>query len=117
MKDPCPPACKLKCREKIIQSQRQQIFDSFWGSGDCQQRWIYIANHVICMSPIVRRLSTTRPRTVTKHYFLSVPQPESSNPDRIRVGQKFFLATLDTSPKTVSTALDKYGGRSNANVA
>jgi hypothetical protein len=112
---PCPPTCRLKCSEKITCGQREEIFRSFWVSGQKPLQWNYIANHIVNSRAIIHRSGSKR--LITKHYFLSLPPSEAHvSPTRMRVCQKFFLSTLNVSPKTVETAQAKFG-RNNATVS
>ncbi|XP_052741442.1 uncharacterized protein LOC128198734 [Bicyclus anynana] len=101
MGDPC--TCKKKCTEKIDQSERKLVFESYWQLANHERQWDYILKYVKGKPTRVALVGSNRPRSQTVVYTL----PKSNGHDTVTVCKKMFLQTLNISDKTVYTALDK----------
>ncbi|XP_045499408.1 uncharacterized protein LOC123697033 [Colias croceus] len=93
--------CKKGCGQKFSESERQAIFDKFYGLADREHQWLYISRHVETKS--IKRMTLDRKnnRTQTLTYFLI------SNNERIPVCKTFFLNTLQIGEQVVYTAVEK----------
>lgn len=68
-----PPCqnCKLNCKEKIDESQRQDLFTTFWALGDLQRQRQYVKDCMQTVAPKVERitLNATRIRGKNQGYY------------------------------------------------
>ncbi|KAF2903422.1 hypothetical protein ILUMI_02762 [Ignelater luminosus] len=94
--------CHYKCTQFFSREQRQQIFKDFLQLMETQKlRWKFISKQVF-RNPKKRSYS----ENVNRRTYSYVYNLISNNTSR-QVCQKFFLATLDISIKTVKTAITK----------
>lgn len=106
LKEACSlESCKLKCRQKISDEERQGIYQQFWNYDNTNDQ----KRQFICSSIEEKPIQRLRSRTgesvpKRKHsllYFFSI------NGERTRVCQKYFLSTLSISQSSVRIALQK----------
>ncbi|CAG5025172.1 unnamed protein product [Parnassius apollo] len=55
---PCGEKCRLKCKDKINEISRQQLFDAFWGIGNLERQREFIVRHSQKIKPKYQYSST-----------------------------------------------------------
>jgi hypothetical protein len=103
LRPPCGYQCKQKCTSKIHETQRQNIFEKFWSSGDLSKQRSYIATCMLPIKPKYRYSSTENHRKLNNAYYFEL------NETRFRVCKHFFKATLDINDHTIRTVISKKG--------
>lgn len=98
---PCGDNCRLKCKNKIDETSRQQFFDAFWGLGNLERQREFIVRHSQQIKPKYRYSSTQNFRALNTAFHFEV------NGTKTRVCKPFFKSTLDVSYKAITTALSK----------
>ncbi|CAH2102382.1 unnamed protein product [Euphydryas editha] len=98
---PCGEKCRLKCKDKIDEVSRQQIFDAYWGLGNLERQREFVVRHSQQIKPKYRYSSTQNFRALNTAFYFEV------NESKIRVCKPFFKSTLDLSHKAIKTALSK----------
>lgn len=98
---PCGEKCRLKCKDKIDEISRQQLFDAFWGLGNLERQREFVVRHSQPIKPKYRYSSTQDFRALNTAFYFEV------NGCKIRVCKPFFKSTLDLSYKAIKTALKK----------
>ncbi|CAH1155417.1 unnamed protein product [Phaedon cochleariae] len=91
--------CRLRCNEMLDDQARHAIFDSFWGLGDTQLQWNYIASRVHRHPK--KSCSGLSSRRKFSHNYTFVQSGQV-----ITVCKKFFFSTLNITDRMVRTALD-----------
>ena len=86
--------CVNKCKDRVSEEARYNIFQSFWAMSDHSRQRDYICSHVQRKKPSKGRTKTTFV------YYLTVEQ------ERIRVCKQVFLATLNIGERTVRYAVE-----------
>lgn len=109
MRPACSDECRLKCYQKLTDSQRQRIFDEYYDLADLHQQWQYLGRYMDKTVPkqkirfrdrtAVVRVHQTR-RNNVKYYL-------QTDTDRLRVCMKMFLATFDISHRVLLTVAKK----------
>lgn len=102
MKPSCGEKCRQKCSTRILEEQRQKIFDAYYSLPDALHKRHFIANSIEEIKPKYVYKSSNRPRKNNLKIFLN----DGKN-QKIRVCQKFFLNTLDISLSIIRTVRDK----------
>lgn len=109
LKAPCTDKCKQKCVKKITESQRKQIFDSYWAMGDLQRQREFILRHLSVIEPRYSYKMHNSNRGKNNAFYFTL------NDERIRVCKIFFFkATLDITDTTIRTVLKKKSNTSCA---
>ncbi|KAF9405650.1 hypothetical protein HW555_013698 [Spodoptera exigua] len=107
IKSPCK--CRMKCFDKISNSQRHRLLKDFWGLGDHHRQWSFVSN-LVTRNP-KRRIFTDKPdsrRKYTIKYRLPVPNvDENQSVTYVNVCKTQFLATFSISEQFVYTAIEK----------
>lgn len=102
--------CRYKCKDKISEENRKDIFKKFWALGDRAKQWIHIAKYT--KKEHKKRTYFARPgknnRTYTYKYFL--PKIENQSHTTIEVCKVMFLNTLGITERMTRTAWKKYDG-------
>ncbi|CAG5028681.1 unnamed protein product [Parnassius apollo] len=98
---PCGEKCRLKCKDKINEISRQQLFDAFWGLGNLERQREFIVRHSQKIKPKYRYSSTQDFRALNTAFYFEVAG------SKIRVCKPFFKSTLGMSYKAIQTALSK----------
>ncbi|CAG5046093.1 unnamed protein product [Parnassius apollo] len=98
---PCGEKCRLKCKDKINEISRQQLFDAFWGLGNLERQREFIVRHSQKIKPKYRYSSTQDFRALNTAFYFEVAG------SKIRVCKPFFKSTLGLSYKAIQTALSK----------
>ncbi|XP_028163360.1 uncharacterized protein LOC114354942 [Ostrinia furnacalis] len=101
LKTPCGDQCKLKCKEKITELQRQIIFQDYWDFGDLERQREYIKRHISEIKPRYSYKVHNSNRGNNFACYFSVGNK------KIRVCKTFFKATLDISDRTIRTVIQK----------
>ena len=104
LKPPCGPKCRTKCSEKIIEEERQAIFESYWAMGDINMQRQFISNSIKPLIPeyrYVREGGKRKPRKNNNLFHFI------SGPNQVRVCKLFFKNTLDINDRTIRTVIDK----------
>lgn len=97
----CGGNCRLRCREKINDEVRQEIFDSYWNVANLQRQREFIVSHTEPIKPKYRYSTTQELRSLNSAFYFEV------NKTRIRVCKTFFKATIDINDRPIRTALTK----------
>ncbi|CAG5004600.1 unnamed protein product [Parnassius apollo] len=97
----CGEKCRLKCKDKINEISRQQLFDAFWGLSNLERQREFIVRHSQKIKPKYRYSSTQDFRALNTAFYFEVAG------SKIRVCKPFFKSTLGMSYKAIQTALSK----------
>lgn len=101
-----PPCnCRSRCYDKLSEESRRKIFESFWGLGDRDKQWIYVANLVKKQNKRRVYTDTVSRRKYTLKY--SLPVADGDNIEHVDVCKKHFLNTISVSDQVVNKALEK----------
>lgn len=89
-----PCTCRVKCRNKINEAQRQILFDNFWSLSDHTRQWDYLARKIVVITPKERKITLSEnvePRKKNSFtYYLNV------NDRAITVCRTMFISTFGT---------------------
>lgn len=99
---PCSEKCRMKCFDKLINTDRKTIFESYWEIGDHDRQREFLARYVriVQIKQSIVSPSQSR-RNVSRKYFIPVNNKE------IQVCQKMFLQTFAISDKVISNIFKK----------
>ena len=86
MRAPCPEKCLQHCRDRITEEERQQLFDSYWGSGQTEAQRQLIKDSI----DVIKQEGK---RNTNKFHLRSKGQ-------RIQVCKTMFINTYDIKDKT-----------------
>jgi hypothetical protein len=98
---PCGNKCRLKCKDKVDEMKRQQVFDAYWALSDLERQREFIVRHSQQIKPKYRYSNTQNFRALNNAFYFEI------NGSKIRVCKPFFKSTLDLSNKAIKTALLK----------
>lgn len=102
MKDSCSEKCRLKCRSKITEEERKNIFDYYWRLGDIEQQRSFLNK---CMSdyinPEYRASKPGNNRSKNVRYTFSIDERH------IQVCKTFFKNTLAINNRIIFTTIKK----------
>lgn len=104
LKSPCDDTCRLKCKQKLNEEERQSLLEKFWEIGNINRQREYLGRHMNKIVPKYRYASTDR--THNYEYYFQV------NYKDIKVCKKMFHNTLCISymmTRTVRSKLDNCG--------
>lgn len=93
--------CHYKCQQYFTKEQREEILSNFLELKSQELKWNFIIKHVSCIPKKRCYSENNERRSKTFVYNLT------SNQALHQVCQKFFLATLNISSRTVRTAVGK----------
>ena len=98
----CKDTCRLKCKNRLNDEQRKNIFQQFWQLGDHTRQWDFIARFVTteAKKQVTIKNRDSR-RNLSRKYNFSI------NGETARVCKKMFLNTLGISEQWVTTALSR----------
>lgn len=98
MEEPCNLSCRSKCREKITEDERKEIFQDFWNLGKLSdghdRQWYFIRS---CMTVEKDPAKSKSKRT----YAFRVKNKA------IKICKTMFLATLSICDKWIETVVKK----------
>ncbi|CAH1102530.1 unnamed protein product [Psylliodes chrysocephalus] len=97
---PCTEKCKLKCKTKLTNEERQDIFNEYYNLPDLQSKRKFVAFHMSAIIPAYQYKRGKR-RNNNAFYFTN------KEGARIRVCKSFFLSTLDLSDRFTRTVTEK----------
>lgn len=101
------PLCKLSCnrchKRRLLEDERQQIFDSFWKLENINRKRDFLSRCIRCSTPKTCNTLTERARKTSRTYFFVIENEE------IRVCKTAFLNTLGVCDQWVETTLKKIG--------
>lgn len=105
MKPPCTQSCRLKCKDKLSETNRLQVFNSFWKLSSVDIKRAFILSMLQERAP-KRTISASgssngRKRQKSITYSLEIAKI------RHQVCKTFFINTLCISEQVVKTALLK----------
>lgn len=105
IKPPCEDKCRLHCKTKFTETERQTIFEEFWAIGDIEKQRHYILNAMKTVKPKYRyvRADAIYNRSNNQSFYLKC----GVNSEPIRVCKNFFMATLDITFRMIRTTLEK----------
>lgn len=98
---PCRDNCRLQCREKINDEERQKNFEAFWALADLQKQREFVVRHTTEIIPKYRYSCTNNLQKLNSAFHFAV------NGVRIRICKTFFSNTLDFKHRSVRTCLTK----------
>lgn len=101
VRPPCGEKCRLKCKNKIDEVTRQQLFDAYWSLGNLERQREFVVRHSQEIKPKYRYSSTQNLRALNTAFYFEILG------SKIRVCKPFFKSTLDISNKAIKTALSK----------
>lgn len=104
MEEPCNLSCRYKCRSKLSEEDRQEIFNKFWGLGDHQnghERQWYFIRGCLSVGPKASNQEQNSRRNTSRIYSFRVKK------ENIRVCKTMFLATLNITDSWVETIVKK----------
>ena len=100
LKSPCKKNCAFKCRNRISEGQRIQIFTDYYNLSDINIKRDFLLKHMELM-PLNERLKETKRRPNYAFYF------QTENGVKMRVCKMFFKNTLDINDRTILTVRNK----------
>ncbi|CAG5007679.1 unnamed protein product [Parnassius apollo] len=101
LKTPCTDKYKQKCTQNITESQRKEIFESFWGMGDLQRQREFILRYLSVIQPRYSYKMHNSNRGKNNAFYLTIDN------ERIRVCKVFFKSTLDITDAFIRTIIQK----------
>ncbi|KAL0821161.1 hypothetical protein ABMA28_005780 [Loxostege sticticalis] len=101
MKNPCTSKCRLKCAEKIAESDRVVLFNSYYKLGSLELQRAYIRSCLMEVMPKYKYTNAQKPRLPNNAFYFTV------NEQRIRVCKQFYINTLDISDRQIRTVKAK----------
>lgn len=101
MKGPCTSKCRLKCADNINDSDRKELFKTYWALGDIDLQRSYIRNSMMEVKPKYKYTNAERPRQPNTAFYFTV------NGTKIRVCKTFYLNTLDICDRQIRTVKKK----------
>lgn len=63
VKPPCTEKCRLKCRDKITEEQRQEIFECYWGLGTLKRQRDFLNSCLTTLKVPYRRVKERGAKT------------------------------------------------------
>ena len=95
--------CKLQCSSKVNDTQRQAVFDMFYGLGSPERQRDFVCQHVEQRDTITildhNKELIKKTRQVTRKFFLV------ADGNRIQVCKRFFQDTLDIGHGYINTTM------------
>lgn len=77
--------CRLKCKTKINENERLQLFKKYWALGDLTQQRDFLASQMLAINPTYQYIKEGSNRIPNHTFYFEV------NEKRIRVCKEFFL--------------------------
>lgn len=99
MKEVCN--CRLKCFDKIMDTERITLFNHFWNLTDLEMQRAYIRCSMREVKPKYKYTNAEKPRLPNNAFYFTV------NGNHIRVCKKYFINTLDISDRQLRTVKKK----------
>ncbi|CAK1581384.1 unnamed protein product [Parnassius mnemosyne] len=101
IKPPCSERCRLKCKEKFSEVDREAVFKEFWELKDINRQRDFINRH---MAPIKRkyRYTTTQKGRQLNHAFYLTKMG-----CQIQICKTFFMNTIDINNRVIQTVIKK----------
>ncbi|CAH2088044.1 unnamed protein product [Euphydryas editha] len=102
----CDDECRLKCKEKIDEDVRKQLFKQYWSLGDRVRQWDFLTRWC---ERIAKKLITTEgpsKRLFSVKYYLPKTLGDIKD-ERVTVCKTMFLHTFAIGEGVVRTALKK----------
>lgn len=96
---PCGIICRLKCKERICENDRRNIFDSYWGLGSLSLQRDFIARSMTVINPEYQYKNNERQANNSYHFLVKG--------ERTRVCKTFFKSTLGISNTSIKTSQKK----------
>jgi len=90
--------CKIKCSQRITESDREAIFKHYWQNSDKTRQRDFIVTHVIRKPKGRATVLNLRPKFSLEFYF-------TVNGTKVRVCKTVFCQTLAIGVKLVRYAL------------
>ncbi|KAL0881444.1 hypothetical protein ABMA27_001307 [Loxostege sticticalis] len=105
-----PPCnCKLECGKKILEAEREDIFNNFWTLGQKEKQWLFAVDHTQKHLKDRRTRGDVKVnRQFTYKYYLPKNDSENLTHTKIKVCKPMFMQTLGVSEVLVRTAWQKY---------
>jgi hypothetical protein len=100
IKDVCNN-CRLKCSERISETERIDLFNNYWSLGNLELQRAYISSCMIDIKPKYRYTNAEKPRLPNSALYFTV------NGNKIRVCKKYFINSLDESDRQLRTVKKK----------
>lgn len=54
IREPCGDKCRLQCKSKFSEAERDLLFKNYWELGDNKKQWDYISRSMIIKRPKYR---------------------------------------------------------------
>lgn len=108
LQPPCDESCRMKCRTKITDQRRSELFNYYWKKLLTKPtKWLYLQSLVIQVAKISNAENAQSKRQHSRKYYLPLKNDVQSDKDRVQVCKVMFLATFDLCESQVSTAEKK----------
>lgn len=101
MRNPCPKQCRQHCQSRVTEQQRQAVFNEFYGLGDTNLQWEYIAQRLDRIYSKCRRKKSDNTRNLNVAYNFLI------DGKLIQVCKTMFVNTLNIGDGVSLTALKK----------
>ncbi|CAK1602117.1 unnamed protein product [Parnassius mnemosyne] len=102
IKPPCTEKCRLKCRNKITEEQRQEIFECYWGLGSLQRQRDFLNSCLITLKVPYRRVKEGAAKARNQNCVFNF----TVNGETKRTCKTFFLNSLGISERTLRTVIE-----------
>lgn len=102
MRKPCDETCRQLCRSRVNEQQRQAVFDEFYGLGDTNRQWEYIAQRLGRIQPKYRQKknpNSSRNFNISYNFLI--------DGNSVTVCKTMFTNTLNIGDGVSLTALRK----------
>lgn len=93
--------CRLKCSDNIDETERTQLFESYWSLGEVELQRSYIRCCMMEVKPKYKYSNAARPRLPNNAFYFTV------NNNKIRVCKTFFINTLGICDRQIRTIKNK----------
>lgn len=111
VKEACPSTCRFGCAARFSDAQRDTFSKLYWSLPDLTSKRVYIIRHMEQVVPKYRRQAKgPTQRGLNYAYFFD------ENDVKVHVCRRFFLNTLNISPKVVAVAVQKFFSSTNVDL-
>ncbi|XP_022831051.1 uncharacterized protein LOC111359686 [Spodoptera litura] len=102
IKPPCTEKCRFRCRDKITEEQRQEIFKCYWGLGTLQRQRDFLNSCLTTLKVPYRRVKEGAAKNRNQNCVFNF----MVNGAGVRTCNFFFINTLGISERTLRTVIE-----------
>lgn len=101
LKPPCKDNCRIKCKTKISENERLELFKTYWSLGDLTRQRDFLATNMLEINPTYQYKKEGSNRKLNHAFYFEI------NGKRIRVCKEFFKNTLGINDRPIRTVISK----------